>query len=62
VFPGTKRKRPLAPNESLISIEKAQKVLGYAPEHDWQPGRLRAPRKTVATLPKAVSDALKKRR
>ena len=37
VYPGTKRKRPLKPNESLISIEKAQRVLGYKPEHDWTP-------------------------
>ncbi|WP_299972175.1 hypothetical protein [Devosia sp. 66-22] len=29
VFPGTKRKRPLKPHESLISIEKAKEVLGY---------------------------------
>jgi nucleoside-diphosphate-sugar epimerase len=36
VFPGTKRKRPIKPNESLISIEKAQKVLGYKPEFDWK--------------------------
>jgi nucleoside-diphosphate-sugar epimerase len=35
VFPGTRRKRPLKPNESLISIDKAQKVLGYKPAHDW---------------------------
>jgi nucleoside-diphosphate-sugar epimerase len=37
VFPGTPRKRPLKPNESLISIEKAQRVLGYKPEFDWKP-------------------------
>lgn len=36
VFPGTKRKRKLEPNESLISIEKAKKMLGYAPQHDWK--------------------------
>jgi len=36
VFPGTKRKRPLQPNESLISIEKATRVLGYKPQYDWQ--------------------------
>lgn len=36
VFPGTPRKRVLQPNESLISIEKAQKVLGYRPEFDWK--------------------------
>jgi nucleoside-diphosphate-sugar epimerase len=37
VFPGTRRKRPLKPNESLISIEKAKRVLGYTPRHDWKP-------------------------
>lgn len=36
VFPGTVRKRSLKSNESLISIEKAQKVLGYKPEFDWK--------------------------
>ena len=36
VFPGTVRKRALKPNESLISIERAQKVLGYKPEFDWK--------------------------
>jgi nucleoside-diphosphate-sugar epimerase len=38
VFPGTVRKRPLQPNESLISIEKARRVLGYKPQFDWTPG------------------------
>lgn len=36
VFPGTPRKRSLAPNESLISIEKAKRILGYAPKYDWK--------------------------
>lgn len=36
VFPGTKRKRPLDPHESLISIEKAQRMLGYRPQYDWR--------------------------
>jgi nucleoside-diphosphate-sugar epimerase len=36
VWPGVKRTRALQPNESLISIEKAQKVLGYRPEFDWK--------------------------
>jgi nucleoside-diphosphate-sugar epimerase len=35
-FPGTPRKRPLQPNESLISIEKAQRILGYKPQFDWK--------------------------
>lgn len=36
VFPGTKRKRPLKPHESLISIEKAERMLGYKPQYDWR--------------------------
>jgi nucleoside-diphosphate-sugar epimerase len=36
VFPGTKRKRPLQPNESLIAIAKAERVLGYRPKYDWR--------------------------
>ena len=57
VFPGTRRKRKLKPNESLISIEKARKVLGYNPEHDWNPGKIRAPR-LERTPPRIVTDAL----
>lgn len=37
VFPGAKRKRKLEPNESLISIEKAKRMLGYEPKYDWRP-------------------------
>lgn len=36
VWPGVPRKRPLQPNESLISIEKARRMLGYQPEFDWK--------------------------
>ena len=36
VWPGVPRKRAIEPNESLISIEKAQRVLGYKPEYDWK--------------------------
>jgi len=36
VFPKTKRKRPLKPNESLIAIEKAERVLGYKPKYAWR--------------------------
>ena len=35
-FPKTKRNRPLMANESLISIEKAQRVLGYKPKFAWR--------------------------
>ena len=36
VFPGTKRKRPITANESLISIDKAREVLGYEPKYPWR--------------------------
>jgi nucleoside-diphosphate-sugar epimerase len=36
VYPGVERKRPIADRESLISIEKARKVLGYEPKHSWR--------------------------
>jgi nucleoside-diphosphate-sugar epimerase len=36
IWPGVPRKRPLQPNESLISIEKARRVLGYQPQYDWK--------------------------
>jgi len=36
IWPGVPRKRPLLPNESLISIEKAKRVLNYQPQFDWK--------------------------
>jgi nucleoside-diphosphate-sugar epimerase len=36
VFPKTKRKRAIKDNESLISIDKARKVLGYRPKYPWR--------------------------
>ncbi|WEX08876.1 NAD(P)-dependent oxidoreductase [Chelativorans sp. AA-79] len=36
VFPGAERKRPIEEHESLISIEKARKMLGYEPQHSWR--------------------------
>jgi nucleoside-diphosphate-sugar epimerase len=36
VYTGTKRTRALKPNESLISIEKAERVLGYKPQFSWR--------------------------
>jgi nucleoside-diphosphate-sugar epimerase len=35
-FPGVEVKRELSGTESLLSIEKARRVLGYAPEHSWK--------------------------
>lgn len=36
VFPGVPMKRPVEPNETLLSIDKARRVLGYEPEHSWR--------------------------
>ena len=36
VFPGTKRKAGYGKNDSLISIEKARRVLGYEPKYQWR--------------------------
>jgi nucleoside-diphosphate-sugar epimerase len=35
-FPGVEVRRELSGTESLLSIEKAKRVLGYAPEHSWR--------------------------
>jgi nucleoside-diphosphate-sugar epimerase len=36
VFPKARRKRAIAANESLISIERAASVLGYKPAYSWR--------------------------
>jgi nucleoside-diphosphate-sugar epimerase len=36
VFPGVPVKRPFGPNETLLSIEKARRILGYDPEFSWR--------------------------
>jgi nucleoside-diphosphate-sugar epimerase len=36
VFPGVPVKKELGANETLLSIEKARRVLGYEPQHDWR--------------------------
>jgi nucleoside-diphosphate-sugar epimerase len=35
-FPGVERKRAFGPNETLLSIEKAKRVLGYKPQFGWR--------------------------
>ena len=35
-FPGVALTREVAGNESLLSIEKARRVLGYEPQHSWK--------------------------
>lgn len=36
VFPDVPVKRPLGRNETLLSIDKAKKMLGYEPQHSWR--------------------------
>jgi UDP-glucose 4-epimerase len=36
VFPDVPFRRDVGPNETLLSIEKAQRVLGYEPRHSWR--------------------------
>ncbi|MFP3465707.1 NAD-dependent epimerase/dehydratase family protein [Leifsonia sp. SIMBA_070] len=36
VFPGVPLKRALGTNDTLLSIDKARRILGYAPEHSWR--------------------------
>ena len=36
VFPGVPIKRPVGPNETLLSIDKARRILGYQPEYSWR--------------------------
>ena len=36
IFPGVPIKDGVGPNETLLSIEKARRVLGYEPRHSWR--------------------------
>ncbi|MFO7689531.1 MAG: NAD(P)-dependent oxidoreductase [Cryobacterium sp.] len=36
VFPGVAFTRPVTEHETLLSIEKARRLLGYAPEYSWR--------------------------
>lgn len=36
VFPGVPLKRELGTNDTLLSIDRARRILGYAPEHSWR--------------------------
>ena len=38
-FPGVPLTRPVGPNETLLSIDKARRVLGYEPQHSWRDPR-----------------------
>lgn len=39
VFPDVPLAREVSPHETLLSIEKARRLLGYAPEHSWRDSR-----------------------
>lgn len=38
VFPGVELRRPLEGRETLLSIDKARRMLGYEPRHSWRDG------------------------
>ena len=38
VFPGTEVTRDLGRNDTLFSIDKARRLLGYEPRHSWRDG------------------------
>ncbi len=38
VFPGVET-RELGENTTLLSIDKARRLLGYDPQHSWRDGR-----------------------
>ena len=39
VFPAVPVKDGIGPNETLLSIAKAQRVLGYQPQYSWRDQR-----------------------
>ena len=39
VFPGVPLADGVGPNETLLSIDKARRVLGYEPQHSWRGAR-----------------------
>ncbi|HET8896855.1 MAG TPA: NAD(P)-dependent oxidoreductase, partial [Protaetiibacter sp.] len=36
VFPGVEVRRELGDHETLLSIEKARRLLGFEPRHSWR--------------------------
>ncbi|WOI56767.1 NAD(P)-dependent oxidoreductase [Palleronia sp. LCG004] len=36
-YQGVEQRRDMRPDETFYSIDKAERLLGYAPEHDWTP-------------------------
>jgi hypothetical protein len=46
VYPDVPLKREFGPSETLQSIEKAQRVLGYDPQYSWRTGGSTQPGKS----------------
>jgi nucleoside-diphosphate-sugar epimerase len=36
VFPNVPMKKDVGEHETLLSIDKARRLLGYSPEHSWR--------------------------
>ncbi|MFC6222795.1 NAD-dependent epimerase/dehydratase family protein [Hymenobacter artigasi] len=45
VFPGVEVRKKLGQHETLLSIEKARRELGYEPEYSWREAKAKAPAK-----------------
>ena len=45
VFPGVAVRKKLGKHETLLSIEKARRELGYEPEFSWREAKSKAPAK-----------------
>jgi nucleoside-diphosphate-sugar epimerase len=43
VFPGVPRRRAVGPHDTLLSIDKARRILGYEPQHSWRDEIARQP-------------------
>ena len=39
VFPGVERKGDVGEHDTLLSIDKARRMLGYEPKHSWRERR-----------------------
>ena len=37
VFPDVPLRKTVGPHETLLSIGKARRMLGYEPQHSWRP-------------------------
>ena len=54
VFPTVEVRKKLGRHETLLSIEKARRELGYEPEYSWREAKTNASAKATGGTPKPV--------